>query len=101
MKYRRRFKEAKALSRRMIPVARRVLGQNDMLTLKMRWLYGYVLYEDDRATLDHLREAVNTLEQVERTARRVLGGSHPVTEEIEDDLRAARAALGAQEAVPK
>ena len=97
MKYRRRFKEAKALSRRMIPVARRVLGQNDMLTLKMRWLYGYVLYEDDRATLDNLREAVTTLEDAERIARRVFGGAHPTTALIERTLRAARAARRARE----
>ena len=32
---------------------------------------------DDGATLDDLREAVTTLEETERTARRVLGGAHP------------------------
>ena len=37
------------------------------------------LYEDDGATLDDLREAVTTLEDTERTARRVLGGAHPLT----------------------
>ena len=37
------------------------------------------------------------LEEAERTARRVLGGAHPVTESIEDDLRNARAALCARE----
>ena len=33
--------------------------------------------EDDAATLDDLREAVTTLEDAERIARRVLGGAHP------------------------
>ena len=52
---------------------------------------------DAGATLDDLREAVTTLEAAERTARRVLGGSHPLTVDIEDDLQNARAALHARE----
>ena len=55
------------------------------------------LYKDEGATLDDLREAVTTLEEIERTARRVLGGAHPLTKGIEDDLRNARATLGARE----
>ena len=54
------------------------------------------LYEDPNATLDDLREAVTTLEEIERTARRVLGGSHPLTVTIEGELRNARAALRAR-----
>ena len=53
---------------------------------------------DAGATLDDLREAVTTLEDVGRIARRVLGGAHPVTEEIEGDLENARAELRAREA---
>ena len=49
------------------------------------------------ATLDDLREAMTTLEDAERIARRVLGGAHPVTENIEDNLQDARAALCARE----
>ena len=52
---------------------------------------------DDGATLDNLREAVTTLEETERTARRVLGGAHPVTFQIEQYLREARAVLRASE----
>ena len=55
------------------------------------------LYRDPGSTLDDIREAVTMLEEAERTARRVLGGAHPVTESIEDDLRNARAALCARE----
>ena len=53
------------------------------------------LYSDAGATLDDLREAVTTLEDTERTARRVLGGAHPITLAIERRLRGARAALRA------
>ena len=58
------------------------------------------LYEDPDATLDDLREAVATLEDTERTARRVLGAAHPVTVGIEGPLGIARAALGARETPP-
>ena len=92
----KRFGEAKALVLKAMPVARRVIGDDHNLTLKLRWTYAEVLYKDDGATLADLREAVTTLEDTERIARRVLGGAHPVTEGIEDDLRDARAALGAR-----
>ena len=62
-----------------------------------RWIYAKTLYEDPAVTLDDLREAVTTLEDTERTARRVLGGAHPTTKNIEGALRVARAALRARE----
>ena len=37
-----------------------------------------------------------TLEETERTARRVLGGANPVTLDLEDELQDARAALNAE-----
>ena len=58
------------------------------------------LYMDDGATLDDLHESVTTLEETERIARRVLGGAHPITEGIRQDLRDARAALRARETPP-
>ena len=54
-------------------------------------------YEDTGATLDDLREAVTTLEDVDRIARRVLGSAHPTTKGIEEDLQNARAALAARD----
>ena len=57
-------------------------------------------YRDDDATLDALREAVETLEDTERTSRRVLGGAHPLTGCIEDELQHARVALRARETAP-
>ena len=59
-------------------------------------MYATALYRDPCATLDDLREAVETLGELTRTARRVLGGAHPITVDIEDDLRDARAALAAR-----
>ena len=92
-----RLEEAKTLLRKMMPVARRVLGDCDRLTLKMRKIYVRTLWEDDGATLDDIREAVTTLKEIERIARRVLGGAHPTTKGIEKELRDVQAALGARE----
>ena len=86
--------------RKTMPVARRALGDGHRVTLKMRWLYAAALHEDPAATLDDLREAVSTLEEIERTARRVLGGAHSITTGIEQDLRASRATLRARNTPP-
>ena len=56
-----------------------------------------MLYKDDAATLDDLREAVTMLEEIEPTARRVLGGAHPIVQMSERNLENARAALRARE----
>ena len=97
----RRFEEAKSLLRKTMPVARRVLGESNDVMLRLRWNYADALYKDDDATLAGLREAVSTLEDAERTARRVLGGAHPLTVGIEKSLRNAQAALRARETPPE
>ena len=72
--------------RKVMPVARRVLGESHETTLRMRWLYAETLFKDDGATLDDHRESVTTLEHVERIARRVLGGAHPLTAGVDREL---------------
>ena len=96
----RRFEEAKALLRKTLPVARRVLGESHELTLRMRRVYARALFLDPAATLDDLQNSITTFEEILRITRRVLGGAHPVTTGIEKDLRNARAALGARETPP-
>jgi len=96
-----RFEEAKSLLSRLLPVARRFLGEGHLTTLRMRWIYAKSLYEDDSATLDDLREAVETHEDLERNARRALGGSNPMVVEIEQSLQQALAALRACETPEK
>ena len=66
----------------------------------MRLIYATALCNDTGATLDDLREGVTTLEDAGRTARRVLGGAHPLTERLEDALRQAQAELRARETPP-
>ena len=91
------FEEAKALLRRTVPVARRVLGESCDTTLKMKKMYAIALGSDTGATLDDLREAVTTLEEAAKTAVRVLGGSHPFTGSLERSLKCSRATLRARE----
>ena len=90
-----RFEEAKALMRKTIPMAQRILGLGDQITrtLKIRGLFAEALSKDPAATLDDLHEAVTTLEDVQRIARRVLGAAHPMTVGLEQALRISRAAL--------
>ena len=52
---------------------------------------------DTGATLDELREAVTTLQDAERIARRVMGGTHPITESVEVGLLLAQAKLRSRE----
>ena len=91
------FEEAKALLRKTLPVARRTLGENDATMLRLRGNYAEALCKDPAATLDDLRESVATLEEIERTARRVLGGAHPTTTGIERALQKYREVLAARE----
>ena len=81
-----RFKEAKRLLRKVIPVARRALGAEHDITLSLR--------EDlSRATLDgessaeEKREALQMLEDVAAVMRRVLGPAHPDTLHAQSDLK--------------
>ena len=93
------FKEAKKLMRKMIPVAQRVVGDDE--TMLMRWTYARSLYLDPAATLDDLREAVTTLEELELTVRRVFGGAHPYIVRIECHLKESRAVLRARETLSR
>ena len=94
------LKELKTVMRRTLPVAKRILGENNETTLRMRWACAQALYEDPAATLDDLHEAVETAEETERIARRVFGSAHPLAVQIESLLRTARATLRAREGTP-
>ena len=89
----KRFEEVRSLLRRMTPVARRVLGEGDVNTLRMRWTYAGVLYKDAGATLDDRREAVATLESVAHAWKRIFGPAHPETQRVQGALKDARETL--------
>ena len=93
-----RFEEAKSVLRKTIPVTRRVFGENAEVTLKMRSCYAQTLFRNGSATVDDLRVAVTTLEDTDRTARRVFGCANPIVVQLEQNLRESRAFLRAREA---
>ena len=97
LRHQLRYEEAKTLLRKTMPVAQRALGTSHENTIRIGLVYAKALYADPGATLDDLREAVSTLEDTVRIARRVLGGAHPLTTALEGDLRDARAVLQARE----
>ena len=66
----------------------------------LAWIYAMALYIDASTTLDDLREAATTLEELERTARRVFGGAHPKAVGIERTLHNARTRLRFRESRP-
>jgi hypothetical protein len=86
----RRFEEAKTLLQKMVLVAQRVHGETDIRTIKMQVSHASALCMDPCATLDDLQVAVTSLEERERIARRVLGGTHPLVLDIERKLQNAR-----------
>ena len=92
-----RLEEARALYRKWMLVSQRVLGDCDHCTLTFKKRFAQTLYEDERATLGDLREAVKTLVETARIARRVLGGAHPVVEDTDRSLRKAQALLRIRE----
>ena len=96
----KRFEEAKIFLRKMTPVARRVLGEGNDITLRMKRCYAEALFKDTSATLDDLRESVTTFEETARIARRVLGSAHPTALGIEFEMKASRAMLRAREPPP-
>ena len=96
----KRFKEAKSLMRKTRPVAQSVLGASNDITIRMMRSYAQSLYRNPGATLDDLREAVSTLEDAERIARRVFGGAHPLVLALESSIRLSRKALQTREASP-
>ena len=61
------------------------------------WCLAAALYKDPGATLGDIREAVATFEEIEPTARRVLGSAHPDATAIGVHLKNSRAALRARE----
>ena len=93
-----RFGETKSFLRKTVPVARRTLGDDSTVTFAMRKMYAQALYMDADSTLDDFREAASTLEEVDRTCRRVLGNSHPYIAGIGISLQKSRSLLAVRKA---
>ena len=79
--------------RKTVPVATRVLGAEDRLTIKLGGSLGQHLYWDPDASPDQLRESVALLESYYGISKRVLGSTHPTTDISKRDLVRARLRL--------
>ena len=89
--------EAKEFLRARSHVANRILGREDLVSLRIRWLYANSLWGDPDATLDDLVEAEATLKSVERSWRRIIGSAHQDTRDLELSLARAREKLAARQ----
>ena len=76
----------------------RIFGAEHDVTLTLRTLQGRALSEDENASLDNLRQAVDILEDVGPILSRVLGPRHPDTLSNEEALGEAREKLARAEA---
>ena len=87
------FDEAKLFLLKRLPEAKRALGKNHELTLRMQRMYAQCLYRPDDASLDDVTAAVAMLEDLERRIARTLGNGHPQTKGTQYFLKMARAKL--------
>ena len=83
----RRFEEAKKLMRKVMPVARRVLGTEHEITLSLREDLSRAILDGD-STANEKRQALRTLEDTVAVMRRVLGPAHPDTWHAQRKLEA-------------
>ena len=85
-----RFKEAKSIAVKLLPVAQKVLGKSHDLTFRTQWIYAAADYRNDGATADEHLAALKMLEETARTARHALGAAHPTVRLIEQTLMESR-----------
>ena len=72
--------------RKVIPVARRVLGNEHDLTLSLCEDLSRATLLDGESSAEKKREALRTLEDTLGIMRRVLGPQHPDTQRAQADL---------------
>jgi hypothetical protein len=85
--------DAKSFLRGRVLIADRFLGREKMLSLRLRWVYANSLTDSADATIDDLVEAVETLESVAKSWKRVMGERHPETVKVLNASKSAREKL--------
>ena len=88
----KRSAEAKSILRKVIPLARRVLGTEHHLTLSFRENHATVLLLEDSesGSPDKVSEALGIFEEVHEITRRVCGPQHPHTQMFKAKLEFCR-----------
>ena len=84
-----RVEEAKRMLRKVVPVARRVLGTEHELTLSMREDLSRAIL-DGGSSANEKRQALQRLEDTVAVMRRVLGPAHPDTINAQEKLEIYR-----------
>ena len=93
LRYLGRHTEAQEFLRGRLPVAERVLGRENITSLRLRWLYANCLRNNDDGSLDNLVEAAETLESVAKLWKRVMGERHPEMAKVLHALESVRKML--------
>ena len=83
------FSEARSLLRSRMPLAERITGLESRLTLQMVDVYANATILDIDCPIETILQVKALMERMLPTMRRVLGASHPVTEDTEGMLRRA------------
>ena len=89
-----KYAEAVSILREALSEARRALGDDHQMTLMLRSLLSDSLLRArsrrSRPTIDDLHEAIAIGEDICKRSRRLLGASHPATQQRQRALDAAR-----------
>ena len=88
-----KFAEAQKLLRERIPDCEGSLGRNHELSLRFPWLYANCLCDNVDASLADLVEAVEVLESVVKSWKRVMGERHPEMANVLNASQRAREQL--------
>mmetsp|Transcript_26250 Transcript_26250/g.80787 ORF Transcript_26250/g.80787 Transcript_26250/m.80787 type:complete len:119 (+) Transcript_26250:3-359(+) len=85
--------ESKTLAHQLLPAARRSMGADHDITLRLTENLAYALQDDPERTRDDLLEAETILQDVVQRRRRVFGPTHPDTPRVENTLSNVRKKL--------
>jgi len=94
----KQYAEAQDRARAAIPLARRTLGADNIVTLGLREIDARItLSRDDASSQDKIKALV-VWGSVFKVRRRVQGPDHPDTRSLRDDLETIRTVLGLDDA---
>ena len=91
------FSEARSLLRDRMPLAERSTGLESRITLQFCCVYANATILDIDCPIETILEVKSLVERRLPTMRRVLGASHPMTEDTEGMLRRARKVVDIRE----
>ena len=91
------FDEAKVFLRDRVPEAVRSLGKDHYITFRLQRIHAQCLFQKNNVSGRDLKQAVATLEDLDRRCTRIYGAAHPQTYCTRICLERARAKLALAE----